>query len=279
MILNEKTKQRYANFLGCIEDEILKRQGSGFTVELYPKVTSAVYFTAVSTLFGAKDYKWHLPFIHDVTEETVSKLLINKVDWSCYLSRDVERNLPKEIIVKKTLPTVILDQRMHRDPNHYNDTAYFIEGQRVYLTVPDDYAAKIFSEKYTNIGLPFCDILLSEHSIVLQEIVGHFLSPYGETHDRFLVTANGIARNNYSFCGDDDPRDYFTFEKMGMLPLNSTGQVYGMAVAIVETIKKHAPSMCDRVLHMKRQHTRQHTNGVEVWLREKQEEPPKLKSW
>lgn len=269
MQMNGKTKEKYAGFMGIIENEILKRQGSGFTVELYPEVISAMRYEGVSRLFSDKN-KWQLPVLdHDLDEHTITNVLMYKVDLSCRLRHEVERNLPKEIVVEKSFPTVILDEREYKDPNRTGAKAYRIVGRRVYVTVPNDYASKIFRDTYINIGLPFRDVLLTQHSKILNEIVG-FTGTY-----RFTVTTHGITRGNFSFCGEDDPRDYLTFEKLGMLPLNSNGQMYGMAMAIVETIKKQIPSMRDCILEMKRGTN----NGIEVWLRGKQEEPKELKEW
>ena len=214
----------------CIKSEILRHQGSGFTVELTPDIRSVTCYECAERPFSGNRY-WKKSMYHGFG--------FAPCDWDISLTPAVERALPKEIEVKQSLPTLIQDTRYTKKPTSPTDTALRLTGCRIHLTVPDDYAAKVYREVYTDMGIPFRDTLLTKHSELLQQITSdvehHMENRDSHTPQSFTISSKGI-----DFAHDEC---FHSFEHLGMQPLKSEGQMYGMALAIIQKLSESYPEI------------------------------------
>ena len=102
----------------------------------------------------------------------------------------------------------------------------------------DEYASQVYREKFTDIGLPFRDRLLAKHSDLLRKILEE---TFNRSHYTYLrVFEDGVN-------GDEIYRCFF-FSQLNMMSLNSVGEIYGMALALVEIIKKDYPRFWDNII-------------------------------
>lgn len=225
--MNDRNQEIYSQLMRHIKSEILRRQGSGFTVELAPEIRDITTYKYAEKPFSGNRYwkKDMSPLGH------YSGSLPG--DWPIKLTPVLKRALPKEIEVIQSPPTLLVDTRNTEKLTTIASSAYKVTGCRVHLTVPDNYAAKVYREVYTDIGIPFRDTLLTKHRELLLEIISKDL----REPCSFYMTFNLMA----FYIGYDDYY-YLTFESKGMQPLTSIGQMYGMALALIESIKEYYPT-------------------------------------
>lgn len=264
------------SLLQRIHDEIWTNQdGIGFTVEIWPTITQYKEYVPREIYFGLDKlkYKRKTLDISSVSPRDISGFeKIADVSWNYSASM-----MPNGIYYQYAEIEVFRDDfRGIGTPKteYANKNKKYIEGKRTYLTVTDAYASKFLKENNSDMVFSFRDVLLTQHSQILHKIANF-------VHiGRFGVETHAISVVAYSSYTDNLETDYLTFEKLGMLPLNSTEQLCGMALAIVETLKKIQPTMSNSILHMKNwQYGVKY--GVLVELIDKPEEPTKneLKSW
>ena len=228
--MNDKNKEIYSQVMRCIRGEILRHQGSGFTVELAPDVRGVTCYECAERPFSGNRY-WKKSMYHGFG--------FAPCDYNIRLTPAVERALPKEVEVKKSLPTLIQDTRYTKRPTSPTDKARRLTGCRIHLTVPDDYAAKVYREVYTDIGIPFRDTLLTKHSELLHWIASS-VEHHTDNRDRhtpspFIIISDGIDFVHYELgC---------SFKNLGMQPLNSEGQMYGMVLAIIQVLRESHPEI------------------------------------
>ena len=217
--------------MSCIRNEILAQNGLGFKVELPPiRIKFETYekqFCAISE--NPNGYIWVLSSLRK--PGTIIPL---SARWRFIHYDEINIDiLPKGVTIEKSAPCLLCDERTkdlhcHKYKGKY--LAAYLEGQRVYLSISNEYATRIFKELYTDIGIPFRDRLLSKHQDILNEIV-EYLGTSAYEEDSFTVYAGAV---DCSFR-----LDAYYFKDVYMKPLASIGQMYGMALALIETLKKY----------------------------------------
>ena len=216
--------------MSCIRNEILAQNGLGFKVELPPiRIKFETYekqFCATSE--NPNGYIWVLSSLR-----RVGTIIPLAKRWrSCYCSEIDMDDLPQGITIEKDAPCLLCDERT--EELHYRRKgkylAAYLEGQRVFLTVSNEYASRIFKEVYANIGIPFRDRLLSKHQDILNGIVEYLGTSTYEEND-FTVYKGSVDCSFHS--------DPYYFKDVYMKPLSSIGQMYGMALALIETLKEY----------------------------------------
>ena len=216
-------------FINRIHSEILTRNGSGFTVELSPIIIKyEVYeMQCNSCAENTEDITWVLLSVKNPDAPIYSQPSLRQFHYD---QINIEE-LPDGIILKKTSPCVLYDGRVSSKlQRRKKKKVSYKEGQRVYLTVSNEYASRIFKEVYTDIGIPFKNRLLSKHQDILNEIVKYLgTSTYEENN--FTVYKGSVDCSFHS--------DPYYFKDVYMKPLSSIGQMYGMALALIETLKEY----------------------------------------
>lgn len=217
------------DLLNSIQSEILARNGLGFKVELSPiLVKYEVYeIQNISCTENSDAITWVL-----LSEKNPNKQMYSQPGFKRFKYDQISiEELPNGIILEKTSPCVLHDGRVaSKFQRRKKKKVSYKEGQRVYLTVSNEYASRIFKEVYTDIGMPFRNKLLSKHQVILNEIVEYLgTSTYGE--NSFTVYEGAIDCSFHS--------DAYYFKDVYMKPLSSIGQMYGMALALIETLKKY----------------------------------------
>lgn len=259
-----------------IEAEVFSRNGSGFTWEISPEIIVTRDFTSLEKWFskkGENPFYWKL---HRTTRGGRYHLIdVSKdVDKLLWIAEEIEKELPDGVFIEKTSPCILIDQTSLREPTHYHDHAIRTEGRRLYLTVTDEYATRVFREVYTDIGLPFRNLLLTKYRELLREIILEDLG-YGKKSD---LTHTSITINPNAICvwERSDSNIVTAFNTKGMQPLASTGQIYGMTLALIETLKECNPEFLSRrTIHMY-----SYSEYIEVCFPVSIKEPPKkLKEW
>lgn len=270
--------------LSRIQDEILKRAGKGFAIEISAEITKyEIYKRKAPSIFACivSDGVWTWQLCRTNTEvkrlskfqrridDTIYFDRVDCVDWDIDISPEIEKQLPKGVIVNRTLPVVLYDgrdyvpnilsegpmvhiRRLEEERKRYGHVitstkekegrkADYIEGRRVFLSVTDEYALQLFNEVCDS-RYPFRKLLLSTYDQILKEIAltwGYPLygySPKSELH--FEISYSKIfLRNTYEGDGMGYNGHTIWFKTLGMRDLNSYEQLYGMAIAIIDTIK------------------------------------------
>ena len=280
---------RIEELLGRIQDEILKRAGKGFTLETNAEVTKyETYKRKAPSIISCfvSDGNWIWKFYRaDTNKKYISKFQrriddalnydrIDCVDWAVDISPEIEKQLPKGVIIHKTSPVVLYDgrdfvpnilskgpmvhiRRLEEGQRYKTEKdgrkADYIEGRRVYLTVTDEYAAQLFNE-VCNSKYPFINLLLTEYPHILKEIV----KTWGRSHiftDEiyFKISYSAISlRGAYEGDGCGYDWDTIRFKTFGMRDLNSDEQLYGMAVAIIDTVKTENSELGQAIYTIKR---------------------------
>lgn len=262
--------------LSVIECEVAVHEGSGFTWEVSPIITTDRVYRAHEKWFGKAGLEWkenrgekcpsYFAINHNTvlpayatTNHTVD-LETTGIDW--------KQALPAGISVQMTPPLVLRDDTVLRKPNGYQDRAYYLAGKRVYLTVTDEYAARVFREVYTDIGLPFRDLLLAKHHQILKKIALSFnlLLSHRKEDLELRVRFEGVCVGS----------KYFEFKDFGMQPLDTRGQLYGMLLAIIETLNNEYPEWSTPVFN---QYYMSDYDGVALSVTPKAKIPPELQQW
>ena len=227
----------YNALMRVVDCEIINHKGAGFTVEIAPTITKQIkYVSRNASLFG-----WNLiwsPCEKNTRGVFVTEGLPKPKYPRCHAPREVETMLPNGIqIIRKPVQTLQDDRVLYSPLSKVDQYAYYTEGQQNYLSVSDEFAAKFFKEKYTDIGYPFRDQLLSKYSDLLRKIV-LFMVDQHYSFD-FRVSAEYIGDSIFPF----------RFKDLNMVPLNSTGQLYGMTLALIETLKNHNPKLYENYIY------------------------------
>lgn len=266
--------------LDKIKDEILKRAGQGFTVEVSAEITKhETYQLKFPSLWddlikNKREFPWRL--IKTITKKKYISAFqrrredkVESVDWMISISKEVENQIPQGITIYKNPSSVLYDGRdfsfnIERRLEHYrhlekknfrcygNQFVYdryvyevdgrktdYIEGRRVYITVSDEYASRIFNE-VCNSKYPFRNYLLKKHDQILKDIAlkwsCHGYHPHCD--GQIFIGFSGVRiRGVYEGDGVYD-WDSISYEKFGMANLKTYEQLYGMAIALIDTKKK-----------------------------------------
>ena len=217
--------------LNCIYREIFNGKGSGFKVELSPILTKyEVYeWQRISSAVNSNELIWTL------SEQSPSRQIYSKMVWYQFHYDQIDTgNLPRGIILEKTSLGVVYDGRI-RLP--LKKRVEYMEGPQVFLTVSDDFASQIYQERYIDVGIPFRDRILSKHQEILKELTKHIVpsycseAMYNDYIDFFVVYKDSV----YGSFGEKS----FHFRTVGMRSLDSIGQMYGMALALIDTLKEY----------------------------------------
>ena len=164
---------------------------------------------------------------------------------------------------------------------------------KIHIYVTEEYSSYVFNTLYGNEGIPFCNYLLETYEELLKKIVLDYLRifpPFFEYGIKLLgksccfgVAQKGFATDdNFSFSSDDMWNDYIQFSEFKMSALNSVGQQYGMALALIQTIKDCYPEFEDSVctMHIEQILTQNPIGGYIIQVRLKMPATPiKLKEW
>lgn len=270
--------------LDKIQEEVLKRAGKGFTIEVNAEITKYDVYTRKSPPFWSEgEWAWKL-YQSKTDEKYLSEFQRNiddiyyydrveRVDMDVSISREVENQLPKGIVIRKTSSMVLYDgrdyflktlqngvekyihiRRLEEERKKHGQKltlteekkgrrTNYIEGRRVYITVTDEYAARVFNEvcdsKYT-----FRNLLLSKYDHILTEIAStwgyplHGYSPKKELH--FEVSSSKVRLRGMYVADMGYDWSIICFKDFGMRDLTSHEQLYGMAIAVIDTLKaKH----------------------------------------
>lgn len=133
--------------------------------------------------------------------------------------------------------------------------------RKVHMSVSKECSSYIFNTRYADVGIPFCNLLLSKHENLLQDIYTTI-----RTHDFFVLSdkihfasdgplsfdVEKIIDTTSYWAGSNHRPVYrplgcfglsYSFEEHEMQPLKSVGQQYGMALAYIEICKKNHPEM------------------------------------
>ena len=301
--------------LSRIQDEILKRAGKGFTLETSAEITKFETFKRVApSLFSCiiSDGSWTWKFCGtDANQKYISKFQRKKddalyfdridcVDLDVDISPEVEKQLPEGVIIHKTSPVVLYDGRefvpnilsngtmMHirrlKENQLYGTEkngrkADYIEGRRVYITVTDEYATQLFN-KVCDSEYPFVKLLLTKYDHILKGIVKKWGCSRRFAHEiNFKISCSAISlRGAYEGDGYGYDWDTIQFRTLGMRDLSSDEQLYGMAIAIIDTIKAENSELSQAVYKIKREKETVYVCGIVPDLI-KVETAAELKEW
>lgn len=235
--------------MDLIECEVLKREGVGFTVELFPLIIKREkYVKKPSTTSNPDEYIWEW-------ESSKPFGSYGEPDWDIKLDHISVDELPQGIIIEQTIPVVLLDERL---VTSRRKTAEYIEGRRVFLKVSNEYASETFKQIYTDIGLPFRDRLLENYNHILRKIIVSINDDccgrkFSVNFEKISYDAKCEYYDEYdgleSYIGSDD----IYFSEFYMKPLGSVGQMYGMALAIIEKLKDSYFSFCNSIFTISRE--------------------------
>ena len=240
--MKKETKMEYVYIMQCIKSESLRRKGSGFTVELYPDMIGSTMYVGATKPFTDKKY-WKFSSINTAENTPDDHPLDAELKWGFHLTLALEIALRKDFEINRSLPTLIVDQRETREPRK-GEKAYQITGRRVQLSVPDSYAIKVYLEEYADIGLPFRDTLLTKHRELLKELILD-RQLYFQSYDKSELHCNAKLEVFRDRIYNTYRENCCCFERYGMQPLHSYGQVYGMALAVVEILREVYPEFLD----------------------------------
>lgn len=274
--------------------EILRRkvyehEGKGFTVEVNAEVIKyEIYKRTPPSLFSFnKKWTWKfykidkatkyigsfgysiVPTIHNDGYKVNSPS--TRVDVACSITKEVESILPAGIIINKSDPVILLDERdlfhtkrkfhaayppgksldythislianvedIYEEPDR---KARYIEGCRVYLTITDEYALRIYRELCHSL-MPRENVFLTKHKELLKEIIrgtdevfaygseGHYIYvDYSHVCIRYMVPDGAFNKHRTVY-----------FESLGMKPLNTHEQLIAIAFAFIEIMKNMYP--------------------------------------
>jgi hypothetical protein len=187
---------------------------------------------------------------------------VETVDWDIAVSRQVQNQLPKGVFIQKQSPSILYDGRDYRIsfPSTRQETSScvpiptkhsylkhvrrwkeydgnidtyeidgrktpYIEGCRVYLTVSEEYASRIFDE-VCNSRYPFRNYLLEEYDQILKDIALKW-SCWGyhpHCEGQIFIEFYGVRiRGAYEGDGAYD-WDSISYEKFGMANLKTYEQ-------------------------------------------------------
>ncbi len=233
---------------------VLQYNGKGFTIKVLPEITKHIAYAGHVPLFGKYTYR---PMLLDSGGDTNIQRCLHKVaihspvDWSVIIPKEISKSfnkLPNGITINRAPKSTLLDER-DTSHDHNGRSQYYVdyaEGHKVTISVSDEYASKIFKKEYSDIGIPFRKLLLEKHSHILNEIANFlYHSPHFHSYNSFSVNDYRVGYDRFS--SDEYSSVYITFEKFDMKPLSSLGRKYGMALAIIDTLKKNYPEYCNAI--------------------------------
>lgn len=239
------------DIIDYVEKLVLQYHGKGFDVQIFPEITINKKFNGHVHLFSKK-YSYR-PAVFIGTEYASSEQILSTdlcIEYNAVIAKGAESKLPAGITIKKSAPTVLLDERIKEDwkPNMSFDHegANYAEGRRVYISVSDDYAAKVFKETYETPGVKFKNVLLTKYKDIILEmtsLIQQFYTSQFFVDDNYVGWSSGIAckTSRYINTNHYDIGEAISFDKFEMKPLESLGQKYGMILAIIEMLKNSNP--------------------------------------
>ena len=262
------TEVDYATIIDYVQKEVLSHNGRGFTIQICPEITKHEIYRSYTPLFGKAKHAYKFDLWGDTNGFTSIGYLIctgYPSEWKAVISQSIEKTgdtLPNGVAIEKEPRTILLDERetgRSKEGSRVAGGYHYLEGRRVYISVSDEYAARIFKEVYTETGFPFRDLLLTKHEHILQEIASKIPNP--EYHGKVFFVDNDCVGIGEGYRYDADfPHvtgrnkcyvDAIFFEKLGMKSLESIGQKYGMALATIETIKNNYPELRNAIFSLK----------------------------
>ena len=161
-------------------------------------------------------------------------LTLGEKEWT----NELKQSLPKEFVCKTKF---VISELAHK----------------IVIIVPGEYAARIYKEKFTDVVTSFKDTLLTKHRETLSRIAQFAV----RTPDIIIVSEEGLRR--------DFHEERLWFEDLGMLSLDSIGQVYGMALAIIEYANSPATIEFNDI----------YNESVRIKFSPPKKESKKLKEW
>ena len=260
--------------------KIYQNEGKGFTVEVNAEVIKCEIYIRKQPAFFTFDPKWTWKFyktdkktkyiesydhskVRDIYSSGYELRSPNTYVHLAYsISSEIEQNLPEGIIIHKSDPIILLDERdffrtkhdvlgkyTHIDlinnvENIYEEErkAHYIEGRRVYLTVTDEYAWRVYREICDSIT-PCQNIFLTRHKELMEDIVRGTDEIFANHRGQYI----SISYLDIDICvgyGDDwglHKRRCVSFESIGMKPLSTHEQLIEIAFAIIGTVQSMYP--------------------------------------
>lgn len=226
--MNKLPKSDYQKIMTIVECEILNHSGSGFKVELAPVITKQVKYMSIIPVFSFQN-KIVWKECEKIKTPSYSRDMASMTcDYPHYsVGLYTEYNLPNGIKIERTPVHVLKDERLEHEPliRQFQDAVY-TEGIGTSICVSDEYAARYFRDKYTETGFPFRDRLLENHKEVLKDILEGIRNS-GSLFSCSLLKENKLSITS-KYVGNGVRK--ITFQELNMMPLDSMGQVYGMAL-------------------------------------------------
>lgn len=229
---------RIDEVLNKIHTEILNRLGNGFTVEISAEVAKYLEWTEPwSSYSTAKKRRFDMKYINSFEVDGH----YHGVDLDIAISEKIEKELPSGITIHKS-PLAVLIEQPDQNKSSLGNPVYLVEGYRVFLTVSDEYATQILLKQYRGECL-FCQRLLTKYENILLEIAAYFVNSSTRIDSHridFRVDSRSVSIVWNAGGGMNDGKT-FSFEDWEMRPLRSAVEQYGMALALVATIRKTYP--------------------------------------
>ena len=237
----EKDLTEYKKIVNFVLSEILFHKGNGFKIEIQPVFTKTIKYRSDSAFLNKNKKVWKLDR-HMYIENKFPRIM--KDQFNVELRPSVVKNLPVGIKIEKTSIQVLKDERKNYSAVPSATYAYYSEGRRVFLSVSDEYASKVYREQvYTDDGIPFSERLLNNNYELLKSIVDKHLSSlkYKSNAKEVNVEVDFGSVSAVIAYTHEEKKTVTIFEELGMQRLDTIGQVYEMTSALLEIIKKEFP--------------------------------------
>lgn len=252
-----------------VEKTVLQYNGKGFTIEVLPEITTHKTYKGYVPLLNSAKYAYRPDWFRSATYRGTSLEIAShlfKIDWNAVISKEVDisyNSLPKGIAINKAPKSTLLDDR-DTSHNHLGVSSHadYMEGHRMTISVSDEYAAKIFKEVYADVGFPFRDLLLTKYGHILNKVANvlhdksyYFTDDFAVKYGAgFFVDDSHAGATSGGLTGFEtlhyEPELSVIFTEFDMKPLASWGQKYGMALAIIETLKNKHPKYRNAIFYI-----------------------------
>lgn len=240
-------------FIALIYCEIIKSKGKGFTLQIAPIVTNWGVYSVYTAPGKEKTMTWNQHiygflsnYNRDSDKKLVDSYLRQEIDIDYSIAdehgyRDWINQLPSGISFQETMPEMLVDTT-NVPPESMLEIAVCAKGKRIFVSVSDEYASRIYSE----IILTSANIFLEKHKDVWEKIIS--LLNYGcglSDGMEFVINDELIRRSPYKFYKclkhyyDSEDRirpSTVKFSEVGMKPLQSMDQKIGMTFALIKTL-------------------------------------------
>ena len=248
--MSNKKNKINEGFSKEITRRILANNGAGFVLQISPEIILYQEFKETHSLLNSDKIVWKRKTIknyslYDEDSANLDALGNIGIDW-----REFENNgsaLPSGVFIRTGSLEVLRDDLNGIGvPKSRYDIPFkpkmYIEGRRQYLVVTEEYAEKVFREEYADEGFPFRDLLLSKHTDILNKISQDLIKECSFV-PQFEVLSHAVYIDGHSSKS-------YQFEKMGNAKLDSIGKQYGMALALIETIKNSNTKYSNYITHI-----------------------------